>query len=289
MGTSKSSKGSPSNVPSTPSWTPDPLEGGGQNNVTYAPHNTGTPVGGPDFFSENDFPVSPESIEFDKAPPRRHLGARKGISDYARTGSRDSLQRGMKNYVKKSLGGSRKAAQRLGGATKSAGSLYHALSSLSGANDFNENDLLSREALSSKSPAEIIDYIVDTLAPLDGTQDAETRQWSMNNALSDLYKTYPNADIENLTVEQIDHTVECFAVEELIRRFELDLEQTIIDNAPSNMEGVKRSKDAKSFIRTVAHNSFEELRESGKTLTTDNVTEVINEAYIITCEGFEES
>lgn len=286
MGTSKSSKGSPSNVQSTPSWTPNPLDGNDQSDVSYAPHNTGAPVGG-DEFDPEVFPNSSSGSDEELAPPRRHLGARKGISAYARTGARDSLKSGLKNYVKTSFGGSRKAAKRLGGATKSAGILYNALSSISDQIDYTgQSDLLSKEVLSTKTPAEIIDYIVDTLAPLDGTQDSETRQWSMNNALSDLYKEFPDADIENLNKDQIDYTVECFAIEELLRRFELDLEQTIIENAPSNLEGIKRSKDAKSFIREVAHSSFDDLKTNGKSLTTDNVAEVVDEAYIITCEGF---
>ena len=282
MGTSQSNKGSPSNTPMVPPWTPDPLAPDGPPPVT--------PDGGqpqPDGNQPNDG-EEPRAPEVPIAPRGRFGGARRNISDYAKTGNSDCLSRGLKHYSSKGMGGGKTAARRLGGTSKTAGQLYNALTGLSSQAPGQPPvfDKLDKNELQGRSAREIVNKVVEALSPTDGTQDSEARKRSIDNALSDLLTTYPDADLCNLDQEQVEYSVEAFAIEDLLRRFELDLGQTIIDNAPSVPEASKRLKDAKDFIREVARDSFREIKENNGYLNERNVKKIVNDALETTFDVF---
>lgn len=273
MGTSQSSKGASSGTPLVPPWTPDASPAQDQTTPT-----TPEPNGAP--------PVQPEQRP-EISPRGRFNGARRNISDYAQTGSRESLSRGLGHYAKKGLGGSKNAAKRLGGTSVSAGSLYHALSSLASQVEGQPStDKLDKNELLNRPRREVIDHIVNALAPTNGTLDSEARQRSMDNALSKLYEEFNDVDICNLSDEQVIFAVETFAIEDVIRRFELDLGQSIIENAPNSIEGAKRFKEAQDYIREVAKDAFKSLKDSGNVMNTATVNKIVNEAIETTFDVF---
>ncbi len=293
MGTSQSSRGAPSNVPLVPSWVPDTSSNDNTSNEPLSSNNSS---------SENDTDTTwqeeldnellqqikdSHKAEEQLAPRGRFGSARKNISDYAQTGNRESFSRGMKSYSSKGMSGSRNAVRRFGATSKSANSLYQALSALASQQVGNEKlDKLDKNVLARMPKDEVINYIVEALSPTDGTQDGEARKYSMNNALSELLTEFPDADICNLNEDQIDFTVEHFVIEDVVRRFDLDLGQSIIENAPSAVEGAMRFKEAQDFIRQVVQDAFKTLKESGEKMSSENVSSVANKAIEMTFDVF---
>src|SRR4051812_35151585 len=122
MGTSQSSKGSPSGVPMVPPWVPDlplpppldppvPQEG--------APPDTSAPDGAP------PAPAPKEPIPM--APAGRFRATNVNLAGWARPGDGGQLRRGMGHYVAKGYGGSSTATRRMASTAQTANALFAAL------------------------------------------------------------------------------------------------------------------------------------------------------------------
>ena len=297
MGTSQSSKGSPSGTPMVPPWVP-PVPQNFEPNVDLPMEVVSPQAGAPQEPSPDQEQPSGDEQEVNQgematgpipiAPRGRFNASRRHISDFAKTGSVNSLQKGLKHYAKKGVGGGKIAAKRLAGTSKTAGTLFHALSGLASQAQGQAPVLnkLDKNQLQGKPAREIINKIVEALSPTDGTQDSEARKRSIDNSLSDLLEKFPDADLCNLNVEQIEFSVEAFAIEDIIRRFELDLQQTILEKAPGVIEASKRVKEAKDFIREVAKDAFKSLKTKSGVFNEANVSRIISSAIELTFDVF---
>lgn len=194
MGTSQSSNGSPSGAPMVPPWTPDiPLpqqpDAGGDDDISGDPAGPDTSESSP---SEKNVAASPI------APPSRFGGARRNMGDFSRNGDSSNMKKGLKQYVRKGYGGSATATRRLASTATTAQSLFSALS-VGGENSYSqEGGALTPAALSGKTAYEVMDMIVEAVAPVDGTQDTEASRESIKDALADLLNAYPDADLNDL-------------------------------------------------------------------------------------------
>lgn len=260
MGTSKSSKGSPSNVPMVPPWVPDP--------------ETEEPQEGTD--------KDEEKKENPIAPRARFGPTRTSLGEYGSSGDSDSLRRGVGRYVSGGLGGSGTAVRRFGGTAGTANALYGALGgSSSGATAEVDSALLA-----GKSAREIIDNVIETVCPVDGTQDTESSRNAINDALTALIKRHPDADILALSEEQREFVVESYVSMDVYRRFVLDVGNAIREKAPSASTALARLKQAREYIREHIVASFRKLRESGKRLSGSRVSNLVSQALQETFDVF---
>lgn len=277
MGTSQSSKGSPSGVPMVPPWVPDipqsptSPDGSSPSSDPEQGENTSSP------------PPSPT------APPRRFQGANRNLGEYARTGERASMRRGLGQYVKKGYGGSSTATRRMGGTSQTAQTLY---SALSGGAIFAEgtegNHVVDTKLSAGRSADDVMDAIIEAVKPVDGTQDAEASRASIKDALSEVLKQFPDADLVNLQPEQRELAIERFVAADVFRRIDLDLGRTIREKAPNPTTGLGRLKEVKAYVKEVVAESFRKLKNIGQRLTTGRVAQIVQNAISETFQVFEE-
>lgn len=278
MGTSQSSKGSPSGVPMVPPWVPDiPVQGGPPAGDGSAPVN-GSPPSQPLGIS------NPSTI----APRGRFGSANRSMGDFARSGDRGSMRKAIGHYVRKGYGGHATATKRMGNTIVTAAALYSALTPNSNNPNTQPGQALDPVLLSGKSTDEVMDALVDTLCPVNGTQDAEVSRNSIKDALSDLLDQFPNIDLMNLNQDQREYAIEKFLALDVYSRINLDIGKSVRDNAPSPKEGLGRLREIKDYVVETVRESFRTARSEGKSFVGDKINEILHSAMSETFEVFED-
>lgn len=279
MGTSASNKGPGGNVPLVPPWVPDvmPLPPASEP-APPAPDEGAPPDGlrGPSLSPPATAPEPEEAAPAGQpvaispppllALPRRFKGARTSLGKFARSGDQRQLKLGLRHYTRTGLQGAKRAAQRMGGTSKTAGVLYGALQSL-GSRVTDGDTGLDPATLRGLPPDQIRDRIVDAVRPLNGIQDAEASRGPINDAIRDVLEEDANADLLALTPEQIELIIERYIAYDLCRRVELDVGNAVRNAAASVVEGMRRIQEMKSYIQQKIFASFRSLRAQGQRLT----------------------
>jgi hypothetical protein len=225
--------------------------------------------------------------EIPVAPPRRFQEANRDLGDYARSGNGESMRRGLGRYVRKGYGGSSTATRRMGGTVQTAQALYLALSGR-GRPDVSGENLFDPALSDGKTADEVMDAVVEAVRPVDGTQDAEASRASIKDALCEMLKKYPDADLSDLQPEQREFVIERFVAGDVFRRIELDLGQTICEKAPTAAIGLSRLKDVREYVRETVSASFRKLRENGQRMSGEEITRIVQNAIQETFQVFEE-
>ncbi len=298
MGTSSSSKGSPSNVPMVPPWVADVPSETPSDFTADLPSDEGTvstprPVDGLDLAGATDegganAPLAlPINAKNRLAPTGRFSAARLDLRSFARSSDRQAMHRGMRYYVSRGYGGSSTATHRMGGTIQSSETLFSAVSGVPGNPLQAPGAQLDPAMLAGRSADDIMDAVTDAVRPVDGTQDSESSRAAIRDALSDTLEKYPDADLLNLTDQQKEYAVEVFVVADIYGRFNLDLGTHVIENAPSASAGLSRLKEIRDYIRETAAEAFRNLKSKGQYLSKSRVAAVVRDAIHETFEVFE--
>lgn len=197
------------------------------------------------------------------------------------------MRRGVSDYVRKGYGGHSAATRRFEGTARTAGSLYGALSGLATGAPGEFTGTLDRGFLSGRSAREVIDAVIDSVRPVDGTQDAEASREAINEALSDLLESFPNADLLALSEEQRDLVIETYTAEDVFRRLQLDVGKHIHDKAPSVSDALSRLAQIRDYVREVVSAGFKRLRDSNVNLQNGHIASVVRSALSAAMEVFE--
>ena len=271
MGTSASSSGPGSGVPLIPPWVSDP--------DSPLPDD---PSEGED--EENGNPQDPPP---QVAPTGRFRGARVNLGGFAGSGSDYSLRRGIGQYVRAGLGGSRNGTRRMGGTARKAGALYGVLQALSRGTTPSADLGLDVEQLSGLPAREIIDRIAEAVSPSDGSLDSETSRYSLSQALSELIRMDPSIDLAALTLDQIILTMELFISADICRRIEVDVGKTILDRATDAATAVRRLGEMYRYVRQVVASAFRRRSNTFDHLTERDATRLASGVIMNTLEVFE--
>jgi len=170
------------------------------------------------------------------------------------------------------LGGSATATRRFASTARTAQSLYGALG---GGTAEGEPRSVDARLTESESAREAIAVVVEIACPVDGTQDAEASRQSINDALSELLKRFPDADLLNLSEAERSFVIERFVGMDVFRRFVLDVGSAIQSKAASATVAVARLKEAREFIRETVAASFKKLRDQGQRLSGKSITQTV--------------
>ncbi|MBP1089641.1 Qat anti-phage system associated protein QatB [Bradyrhizobium diazoefficiens] len=212
------------------------------------------------------------------APEKRFGGTRASLGDFARSGDARDLRRGLGHYIRNGYGGSNPATQRFGATAQTAGSLGYTLySTASGAADAP----IDAAVLAGRSTEEIATAIIEAVRPVDGTQDAEAERAAMHDAMSELLKEFPEADLLNLSDVEREFVIEKFTAIDVARRFELDVGKHLLERAPTATVAMSRLKQMRAYIAESVAAAFRRLRDQGRTLTTGRVASVVQAALRI--------
>ena len=281
MGTSQSSNGSPSGTPIVPPWTPDASSTQDSEADT---NDDGTTI-------VDDNPSDDKNDSTDNAtriaPPARFSGARRNIGEYSRSGETSKMKKGLGQYIRKGYGGSNLATRRLASTATTAHSLFSALSTGSSNNYSGEDGALNSASLAGKTAYEVMDIIVETIAPVDGTQDTEASRESIKDALAELLNLYPEANLEDLTEEQREFAIERFVSGDIFRRIDLDLGKSIREKASSTSLALSRLKEIKNYVQETVSSAFRNLKKQGLVMSNNTVIKIANSSIKETCEVFE--
>jgi hypothetical protein len=221
------------------------------------------------------------------APAGRFGPARTSLGRFAGTGTRREMQRGLGHYVSKGLGGSRRAAQRLGSVARTAGALSNALASTTSAQGATVTPALDTAVLRGRTADEIMNAVVEAVRPVDGTQDAEADRNAIKDALSQLLDQFPNADLLNLDDTQRAFAVERFVAVDIFNRVCLDIAKAVQDKAPTAAVALTRLRDIKNYIRETVSAVFRRIHATNTTLTARRVAAIVSQTIQETFQVFE--
>ena len=277
MGTSQSSKGSPSGVPMVPPWVPDiplpaaPLGGWIPEPVPTDGDDQGMPP--------NTEPKRPIPV----APARRFGDTRRSLGEYAHSGDRNSMRRGVGRYIRGGYGGSSTATRRFGGTAQTAGALFSALSG----EYATPGNQLDPVLMAGRSADDVMDAVVEAVRPVDGTQDTEASRAAIKDALSEVLTKFPDADLLNLEDQQREFAIERYIAADVFRRFDLDVGKKIRDMAPSATAGLSRLKEVRDYVKETVAASFRILRDAGQRMAAGRITQMVQNALRETFKVFE--
>jgi len=263
-------------VPEVPAQSPAPP-------ATAAPEGEGA---GSEIISVNPA-TSAQPMPAQLAPSGRFAGARRSFGDFAKSGDPNAMRRGLGHYVKKGYGGGGGAARRFGGTVASAGTLYGVLSTPAGTPTGAPGREFDPAVFAGRSAREIMDAIVESVRPVDGTQDAEASRKAIKTALSELLEVYPDANPLELNEDEKGFVIERFVAIDVYQRLCLDLGEHIQANAPTPKAAGARFKEIKAYIKEVVAQSFRKLKAAGEKLTTGRIKNVVSAALRNTFAVFE--
>ena len=249
-----------------PPWVPDPESDEDKTSQQ------------PDQNADEQDSQKPQSDVVQPVAPRGRFGTtRTSLGEFGSTGDRGSMRRGVGRYISGGLGGSSTATRRFGGTATTAGALYGALGG-SGTGTSIERSTLDRVLLEGKSGRQIIDAVIETVCPVDGSQDTESSRNSINDALAELMNRHPAADILELSEEQRELVIESYVSMDVYRRFVLDVGNAIRDKSPNATTALSRLKQARDYIREHIVAAFRKVRDGGKRLSGSRVSRVVTNA-----------
>lgn len=293
MGTSQSSKGSPSGVPMVPPWVPSVASAEAGTSPTNCVQPDGTlqtsaPIAQPAASSAANIPI---------APAGRFGNTRRSLGEFARSGSSTAMRRGVGRYVQAGYGGRTTATKRFGGTANTAAALYSALGGSTpgagagaGTAATAQETVVARDRILSTSTSadDVMDAVVEAVRPVDGTQDGEASRAAIKDALSELLTRFPEADLLSLEEAQREFAIERYVAADVFRRFDLDVGQTIKDKAPTATAALSRLKEVRDYIREAVSAAFRGLRNAGQRLSTGRIANIVQAALSETFKVFEE-
>jgi len=265
MGTSASHSGPKSSRPLDPPWLSDIMLG----QVPLAPINP--------------------SLDMPKlAPVARYKDARRNLTDYAKSGNKQSLTRSLGHYSKTGMGGASGVANRMQNSTRTAAGIHSALSSLrDGSLPSIANDIakLKSEGAGIYS---IIDIFVRHVCPDGGSLDETSARDSASAALSELFERNPNADIQNLSDDDSWSVVSAFLGYEAFNRIQLDIGQTF-EKLDSLSERTYRLQEMREYLEAEVTVQVNTLRSENPNTPSSSLHELLRAAIERTFRVFEVS
>lgn len=267
MGTSASVSGAGSGSPLIPDWVED-IGSEGDESPT-------------DEETQEIPPVQDQLV-----PKGRLAGARRALGEFASSGDRTAMRRGVGNYVRSGRGGAGMATRRSAGSARRATRLGGVAG---GSSAFDHIRDRIREALSSKADVhELLAAIAAAASPIDGTLDSETGQRSASEALQYVLELYPDADLLALGETQREILMERFLALDCFGLFYTETGKHIQHKCDLSTAAF-RIDEIKSYFCETFRQAKERRRDAGSPPLGDlsdaqiaaECRNVISEAYFI--------
>lgn len=231
----------------------------------------------------------PETVEQPTiAPPMRFAGARRGLTDYIRTGNRQSLGRALGHYSRTGMGGAHRVAQRMRATAGSASKIFNFFQEVKAATDESLRAWVESLKHERVPTNDLINHFVEKVLPLKGTLDEESCRKSMDMALTELIDENPTIDLFQLNDNEIWQLVRLFVQQEAYQRLNTDLGKKFEEVQISPKDIVTRQSDMKSYLRSELDAQIGMARDLDYDQTGGNVDQIILVAIENTFSVFEE-
>ncbi len=246
MGTSASSAGPGPKVPFDPPWLGD------QESESLGDSDTAPEEQGDDPAPSKDEPsaANDDNSLPDLAPQRRFDQARRNIGSYAKEGGgRDSFQKAAGQYSHTGMGGSGRLAGRMQASATTGARAATFLQGVSSRSDTETKRWVDEITSRDLSNQQIIDLIVDQVAPLGGSRDEESCSHSMAQAMSEFLEENENSGLLDLKVAEIRDITERFMANEAYNRLINDIGQVFESQKLSPRETYERCEEMREYLR----------------------------------------
>ncbi|MEX2218920.1 MAG: Qat anti-phage system associated protein QatB [Phycisphaerales bacterium] len=201
------------------------------------------------------------------------------------------MKLGVGHYFNRGLGGGGgggSATARFGGTASTAGRLYGALSGLAGGATSRGEAAIDPSVLESRDVSDVVRAVVDAVRPVDGTQDAEASREAIGEALAELLKQDPDADLQQLTDDQRLVVVQEFIARDIFHRLVLDVGGAIKARAANARVYLKRLDQIRSYLRQGIAAAFRRLAAASHSVTRSRVAALTRKAIADAISVFEE-
>lgn len=284
MGTSGQSQGPGASTPLVPTWLgdapaptlPTPIP------PTVTPSAPSAPGNAPSLIPR--VPVQqPVLLPFTPVPPKRFQAARTGFSTFSKSGgtNRRSLGRAMSSYVRTSVGGSVRAAVRMGPSRGTASRFAGFLSE--GLNRGWDSALrrFDLQGLAGRSASEVFIALTSFLCPDGGTVDESIARDAFLETVAELGEA-GTLSLESMSAEQIALVFERFVTHSVENRIVNDIGLRSIE-LPSDLQAVQNIQDQmQDFVSGAVHDAVEELHFDIAAVTPDRLDGAIMDVYRVT-------
>lgn len=278
MGTSSAYGGAGGGTPLIPSW----LQGDGNGGAAGA--SPGDGGGTPPSSSDGTTPAVPPAPAARPIPPAgasdRFTSARTNFSRFASSGGSDrrSLGRAVSQYVSKSAGGSRQAAQRMGSSRGAGAGLVRFL------NDATANGVrealrtLNLESLAGRPIEEVFSGLADYICPEGGSIDEGIARDAFIETIADLASA-GITDIDALTSDQIQTVFELYATHAIEARICNDIGIKVV-TLPADPHATERVQaQLRDFIQRSVSDAINAVSVNIQSLTPDAVMDFVTNVY----------
>lgn len=283
MGTSTSSSGPRSNVSLDPPWL-DGIGGGsgGGDGGSSGGNDGGSP---PQPGQNGPQPVQPAQPQ--TAPSRRFAGAKRNLGNFVRTGSHDSLGRGIGQYSRTGMGGAAQAARRMRVSTSGGAHLVSFLQSVAANATPEIRTWVDTLTAGTPSVDVVVDAIVNTVMPPGGSIDEEAMRDSMALALSDLVALNPSCDLLHMAPDDTWTLMQLYLGQEVCSRLRFDAGQFFESARLNPTAAVARELEMRNFVRNEVGVQLRTLRGSHPNPTHQQLDSIMQDALRLTFEVYE--
>ena len=265
MGTSTAYSGPNGGTPLIPSWLGD----------DPVPAPSGSGPGG------DEPPVSPSRPPIpEMADPQRFSGARSNFTRFSGSGGSDraSLGRALSNYVSKSTGGSRQAAQRMGSSRAAGARLLGFLADAQARGVREALRELNLESLAGRPIAEIFIGLADHICPGTGTVDEGIARDAYIETIVEL-ASEGLTDLSTFTPEQMQTVFELYATHAIEARILNDIGTKAVMMPASAQAAHRVEQQLRDVIRGGVSDALVREREKSPNPNSERVHAFVDAVY----------
>ncbi|KAB7738449.1 hypothetical protein F2P47_17090 [Parvibaculum sedimenti] len=274
MGTSSAYGGAGGGTPLIPSWLQD--DGGAGS----AGDGDGTPPSSPDGTPPAVPPAPAPRPTAPAGASDRFTSARTNFTRFVSSGGSDrkSLGRAVSQYVSKSAGGSRQAAQRMGSSRGTGAGLVRFLNDAS-ANGVREAlRTLNLESLAGRPIEEVFAGLADYICPEGGSIDEGIARDAFVETIADLAGA-GITDIDALTSGQIQTVFELYATHAIEVRICNDVGMKVVTLPADPRVAESIEAQLRDFIQRAVSDAINAAGVNIQSLTPDAVMGFVTNVY----------
>lgn len=284
MGTSASSKGPGAGVSFDPPWLNE--EGGFEPNEPQGPSEESTE----DSDEDRPHPSTDENEKADPsvAPPARFSNARTSLGEYVRekTG-RTGFRKAAGHYSKTGMGGASKLASRMRHSTATGSRLAEFLTSTSSQTGAAVTAWVKEIVDRGLSGQDLIDAIIQQVAPSGGSRDEESSADSMARALGEFLEKNEESDLLALGTGEIREITERYLANEACNRLVNDIGQVFEGGKVSLKDSLLLLNEMREYLRADLSIQIESLWEVTSNPTHFQLDQILRSAVQRTFEVYE--
>lgn len=259
MGTSTPFPTQSPNTPLLPDWANPPDLTDNLPELPDVPDDPSDP-GDNGIPNEPTFPANPPDL---KPPPipddkDRLRDFRKSMTDYVKSSGdkKGRLGSGLRNYIRRSSGGAKNAALRMGSASRSAAALYNVLHQIS--KDGVNTTLLkySLDDIINLPPQEVLANLIDIVCGVNGDKDTGLVRESYIETLCESEVFGDLIELDSISQDHISSILIEFISTSIVSRIENDLASKIENLSITPDQAIKQKREITGFIKAAVRDKL---------------------------------